>query len=233
MSPEKESALLLSHQQRSHTLLVLSHPKDGQQSAFLSWYQGPFRTDCLRLPGILSAQHYEPHEVDITRGRYPPLPFRYLALCQISVDGAQAAEAIIEGIERLHRQAGTAEAPATWLYYPASEKVGRVPSGSPSMLTLAFANPAAGQEAEFREWYATRHIRHALNITALVSGQCFLRTQFQRPGALEALFHTIAVYEQEGPPESIIASFASLPEGTFHFPSLDTVRFAEWVYRPL
>lgn len=103
------------------------------------------------------------------------------------------------------------------------------------MLTLAFANGTPGQETEFREWYATRHIRHALNIPALVSGQCFERTQFQMPGAMNACFATIAVYEQEGSPESIIASFLSLPEGTLRFPMLDRSpgRFAEWSYRSL
>jgi hypothetical protein len=101
------------------------------------------------------------------------------------------------------------------------------------MLTLAFANGFADSEGEFREWYATRHIRHALNIPVLVSGQTFERTQFQRPGVLEAGFATIAVYEQVGPPEVILESFATLPEETFHFPSMDMSRFAEGVYRPV
>ena len=38
----------------------------------------------------------ERHEVDVSQGHYPPLPFKYLGLCEISVDGAQTAEGIID-----------------------------------------------------------------------------------------------------------------------------------------
>lgn len=230
-----ESPLALTQRQRSHVLFVLSHAKAGHEAPFLDWYEGPYRNTVCHFGGVLTAQHYEQHEVDITCGEHAPLPFHYLGLYEISVDGAQAAEGIIESIATLHRQQAAAQLPATWLYYPVSERVGRSPAKSPLMLTLAFANPVPGQEAEFREWYATRHIRHALNIPALVSGQCFARTLFQRPGAQEAKFDTIAVYEQEGTAESIVESFKSLPQSTFHFPmlDLDRVRFAESVYRPV
>jgi hypothetical protein len=227
------SPLLLIKKQRSHVLFVLSNPKAGQEPAFLGWYEGAYRQALSKHPEVLSARHYVRHEVDITQGRFAPLPLRYLALYEISLDGAEAASSLIERVTELHREHPAAEAPATWLYYPSSEKVGRAPAKTPSMLTLAFANGTPGQDAQFREWYATRHTRHALNIAALVSGQCFERTQFQRPGALDASFSTIAIYEQEGTPESIIESFLSLPAATFDFPTLDLSRFAEAVYRPV
>jgi len=233
MTSDTPNPLLLIRKQRSHLLFILSKPKQARESDFLKWYQGAYRDAVVGIENVLSLQHYEQHPVDITRGRFAPLPFRYLGLCEISVDGAQAAQNLLEAIERLHAEHGAAAAPAIWIYYPASEKAGRAAAKRPSLLTLAFANPVEGKEAEFREWYATRHIRHALNIPALVSGQCFLRTQFQRPGALEAGFHTIALYEQEGTPESIIDSFNTIPASTFEFPSMDTVHFAESVYRPL
>jgi hypothetical protein len=228
-----ESSLALIAKQRSHVLFVLSNPRAAQAPTFLNWYQRSYFNSVLSIAGVLAGQHYERHEVDITRGQHAPLPFGYLGVFDISLDGVQAADRLINRIERLHREEDAAEAPATWLYYPVSEKVGRSPAVKPSMLTLAFANGAAGKETEFREWYATLHIRHALNISALVSGQCFARTQFQRPGAMLAAFDTIALYEQEGSPESIIESFSSLPQDLFRFPSLDTSRFAESVYRPL
>ena len=43
----------------------------------------------------------------------------------------------------------------------------------------------------------------------------------------------IAIYEQEGAPEDMIASIAALQPGKLHFPAMDLSRFAEWVYRPL
>jgi len=229
------SSLLLLKAQRSHVVFVLSNANTGQEAAFLDWYQGAYRQAILEFPEVLKVQHYERHDVDITRGQFPPLPFRYLGLYEISIDGAEEATSLIELIASLHCAQSETQLPATWIYYPTSERVGRSPTLLPSLLTLAFANGIPGQEAEFREWYATRHIRHALNISALVSGQCYERTLFQRPGALPATFSTIAVYEQEGTPESIIESFASLPESTFAFPVLDLSksRFAEAVYRPV
>jgi hypothetical protein len=227
------SPLELTRQQRSHVLFVHSNANTSSQEEFLEWYRGAYAAAVAAFDGVLRTQQYEQDEVDITSGEFEPLPFRYLAVHELSVDGAEAAASVLDGITALHREHPAAEAPATWLYYPVSERVGRPPVFAPSMLTLAFANSVRGQEAAFREWYATRHIRHALNIPVLVSGQCFERTQFQRPGVMEARFGTIAVYEQEGTAESIVESFETLPESTFEFPMLDLTRFAESSYRPL
>ena len=226
-----QDALALSRTQRSHLLFVLSGAVAGQEATFLEWYRGPFRRTLLSSADVLNVQQCEQHEVDISQGAYTPFPLRYLAICELSLDGAQQAEAHIEQINTLHRQQPACHGLATWLYYPIGERVGRSPGQLPSMLTLAFANGLAGREGEFREWYVTRHIRHALNIPALVSGQCFQRTQFQLTGALPAAYDIIAIYEQNGTPESIIESLASMPKGTLDFPSADWSRFTEWVYR--
>ena len=229
-----KTAQEILHGQRSHILLVLSRPAEGAaEETFRSWYSGPYREAVLRLPDVLSGQQYEPHEVDVSSGRYPGLSYRYLGLYQLSLDGAQAAAQTVARIAQLHRAEKSARAPATWLYYPASERVGRSPGANPSLLTIAFANPVIRRETEFREWYATRHIRHALDIPQLVSGQCFELTQFQDPGAAEPCYSMIAIYEQEGTPQDMAASIAALPAGRLDFPAMDLGRFAEWVYRPL
>jgi hypothetical protein len=219
--------------QRSHVLLVLSSPRQGEEERFGSWYLGPFREAVLQLPAVLRGQQYEPHEFDVSSGRYPGLPCRYLGLYQLSLDGAQGAAEVITRIAELHRAEKSANAAVTWLYYPASEQVGRSSRFDPTLLTIAFANPLTGRESEFREWYATRHIRHALDIPQLVSGQCFELSQFQSPGAAEPCYSMIAIYEQEGSPEDMLASIAALPPGRLHFPAMDLSRFAEWVYRPV
>jgi len=185
------------------------------------------------MPGVLNLQLFQQSEVDITMGENPRLPFDYLGLIDISVDGAIQAMPLIQDIQSLHAVEQSADVPATWLYYPISERVGRKGDGFPPMLTLAFANGIWGQEAEFREWYATRHIRHALNIQALVSGQCFQRTIMQFPGSLKVAFDTIAVYGQEGTSQSIIDSFKSIPAEILHFPALDEARFTEAVFERL
>jgi len=233
--PMAPSPLDMTWRQRSHLLFVWSDAQEGEHHAFADWYQGVYRQEIRTIAGVLTVRHYERHEVDITRGEYAPPPFPYLGILELSVDGAEAARDAIARIAALHREQSAAKRPATWLYHPAGEKVGRSPAVTPSLLTLAFANAVPGRELEFREWYITRHIRHALNIPALVSGQCFERALFQQPGAWDAAYSMIAVYEQEGTPESIIDSFSALPASTFDFPAMDISpeRFAEWVYRPL
>ena len=44
---------------------------------------------------------------------------------------------------------------------------------------------------------------------------------------------TIAAYEREGTPEQMIESFATIPQGSLKFPSLDSQRFSKSVYRPV
>lgn len=227
------SSVELAKSQRSHLLFVLSRAKAAQTLEFETWYKGDCRDAILNLRSVLKVQHYEQHKVDISSGRYPRLPFQYLGIYELSLDGAEESAGIIEQISELYRLQPAAELPATWLYYPFSERIGRPPSSAPCMLTLAFANGVGGADEEFQEWYATRHIRHAMHIPALISGQCFKRTQFQSSGASEAAFSVIAVYEQEGTPEAILNSFETIPAETFHFPALDLSRFAEWVYQPI
>jgi hypothetical protein len=225
-------AIELLAEQRSHLLVVLSNAQAGADQSFRNWFLGPYQRTVLKLDGVLRGQQYEAHEVDISDGKYPGLPYHYFAIYDLSVDGAAAAGAVLDRIKDLHQRESSAQPPATWLYYPAGERVGRSPASLPSLLTVAFANAIPGQEEDFVEFYITRHLRHALQVPALVSGQCFARTQFQSPGAMGADFGMIAIYEQEGSPEDMRRSFATLPAGALDLPAMDLMRFAEWVYRP-
>jgi hypothetical protein len=223
----------LIKRQRSHLLAVFSNPVPGQESAFLRWYQGMYLTTVSRTAGVLVAQHFEQHEVDITQGQFPRLPYTHFGLYQLALDGAEEARALIDVIADSHAAEIAAKDNANWLFYPVSERVGLSLSMPAPMLTVAFSNGIPGREAEFREWYATRHIRHALKIPALVSGQCFSLTQYQHPGAMQPVFDIMAVYDQVGPPEDIIRSFSSLPKDALSFPSIDGSCFAESVFRAL
>jgi hypothetical protein len=163
------------------------------------------------------------------------VPFRYLALVELSVDGAEAAIPIIDMVAELHEDEESSREAATWLYFPAGEAVGQEMAWGRRPLTIAFANSVSGGDEEFREWYPTRHIRHALKIPALVNGQCYTRTRFQKSGAMTAKFSMIAVYEQEGTPADLLDAFAAIPASEFDFPTLDLApgRFSEWVYEPV
>ena len=228
--------LLLSKKQRSHILFVLSNPSGDSASDFMSWYTKTLLDDVFSLEAVVGAQHFARHEVDMTMGHYPPPDYKYLSVYELSIDGAEEAEDVISHIKKRYEEEKSAELPATWLYYPSSEKVGRNSIKEDCLLTLAFANGTKGNEQEFREWYCTRHIRHALYIPALVSGQCFERTQFQQSGTSEPEYQIIAMYEQEGSPQEFLDYCNSMSEevgNKLQFPTLDGTRFGESAYYPV
>ena len=222
-------------QQRSHVLFVLSNALKGHEVQLEQWYQGTYKSEILKMTGLLGVRHYKQEEIDLMGGHYPIIPFKYLGIHDICIDGGQAAEVIIDRITEMHTLNRSSFNVATWLYFPICEKVGRSPRIPRSGVTLAFANGLPGRELEFREWYVTRHIRHALNIAAFVSGQCFERSLFQKTGTLESGFALIAMYEQEGSADSILESIAALPPNTFEFPAIDEerTRFSESAYRAI
>lgn len=218
--------------QRSHLLFLLSNAAPGKDAAYIQWYRSEFSTLIGKLgEKVLAVQLFRQHEIDVCKDEYQQIPFRYLNIIELSLDGAQQAESLIEKITAMQIKWLEKEL-AAWLYYPICEKVGRSANRENSMLTIAFANPLAGKEDEFREWYCTRHIRHALNVSALVSGQCFQLTNYQHSETAPS-YKIIAIYEQEGSPEEMIVAFESLPEETFSFPALDLQHFSEWVYEPV
>lgn len=223
-------SLAILKDQCSHVLFVLTNAVSGREDAFASWFGGACRDTILAQPGVLHASQYEQDDVDITGGQFPAPPFRYVAICELSIDGAEQAGEIIAAIHALFEGSDCAAAAATWLYYPVGRPVG-ISAAAATMVTLAFANGLPGTDDDFREWYVTRHIRHALNIPTLTSGQCFERTRYQRHGAVEPAFHIIAVYEQTGSSEAIIEAFGRLAPETIAFPALDLSRFGEAAYR--
>ncbi len=230
----EETSLALITKQRSHNLYVLSNPAPNRENAFLEWYNGDYMQMISQQEKVLSAQHYERNAIDVTRGISRPFDYAYLAVYELSLDGAEQAAPLIDQITVAHTSEHSAACPTTWLYYPVSEKVGRRPKAEKPTLQLAFANAIPGTEAEFREWYATRHVRHAFNIPALVSGQCFELAGFQKPGATVPTYNTIAVYEVDGGPEDIMKGVELLPSlELLDFPSLDLERFSEWCFFPI
>jgi len=231
--PRTQSPRQLSHSQRSHLLLILSNSKPNKSVAFIDWASGDLRENIANSKQVLSIKLMEKHAIDVTEGAYQEIPYHYLFIVELNLDGACQANLLIDSIFKWYSQEASAVPPTTWLYYPVCEKVGRCADKRHLMLTLAFANPLPGREAEFREWYATQHIRHALNVPQLVSGQCFESTCYQHTGVSTIDYKMIAMYEQEGTPEEMIKSFAELSEDALDFPSLDLINFAEWVYQPL
>ncbi len=238
-SENTNNAEALAKQQRSHTLLVFCKAEDGKAEAFSNW----FKMDCLRsvagLSKVLSVRHYQEYPFNLS-GNYTPIGFDYLGIYQLHLDGAEDASELINQINTLYRNEPSAGDIATWLYYPVSEKVGcnkTTISPSSPVITIAFANAVKGCEAEFREWYTTEHLRHALIIPALISSQRFELTAIQTPGAMAADYQTIAIYEQDDSPENMVKGMGSIDPAkipkVWWNPAGDVERFTEWAYQAL
>ena len=235
-----DSALEVAKYQASHILITLTNPVPEGKDMFLAWYKEGHHHAVAKLDNVLTAQHFEPHEIDIMQGAYPAPDYQYLGIYELCLDGAEQAQDIISFIHEAHKQESSADTPATWLYYPISEKVGRPAQISNPMVTLAFANGIPNSDDEFREWYCTRHLRHALHIPVFVNGQCFGPTGFQNEGSMALNSSLIALYEWEGGPQDYFDYLNSVSEEVgnkltemLSFPTLDTSRFGECVYRPI
>ena len=235
-----KSPLVAANKQPSHTLFVLSNAVADRKENFVKWYTQSYHQSIVQLDNVLSAQHYTRHEIDITHGSFPGPSYQYLGVYELCLDGAGQAQEIINTITQSHQQESSAELPATWLYFPISEKVGRSPEIADPMIALAFANGLPGREAEFREWYCTQHMRHALHIPVFASGQCLERTGFQDPGVVSPDYSLICFYQWDGTPQDYFNFLESLSEDEgqeltdlIAFPAMDSERFGEAVYKPI
>jgi hypothetical protein len=61
---------------------------------------------------------------------------------------------------------------------------------------MVLADPVAGREAEFNDWYDNRHLAQVLELDGFVSAQRFRLGQ-QKPPAGEAASGYLAIYEME------------------------------------
>lgn len=209
----RREKILATTVQRSHNLYVLSNAAPGRDGDFLTWLQGEQLQSVSALNKVLSAQNFVQHEKDISGGVSKRLGFKYLSVYELTLDGAEQASGVIEPIRQLHDSEASAGEVVTWLYYPASEKVGHDPENQLDFLVLAFGNAVSGKEALFREWYSTEHMRHALILPTMVSGQYFELSAYQQPTTSDPGYATLTVYEQEGTLDELLQGFTQLEEG--------------------
>lgn len=218
--------------QRSHTLLVFSNAPKVEKKNYEVWLKSDAWTEFSHNKKVLSVKSYRQHPMDF--GGYEPIGFNYLTLVQLSLNGAEDVVSVLDKLHTIFNEVSGSQSVATWLYYPVSEKVGLRRNTDAPYLTIAFANAVEGMEAEFREWYSSQHIRHALIIPALVSGQCFELTAYQASVGVESCYQTIAIYEQDSTPQEMIDSFLNIePEELKWSRSGDLKRFTEWAYEAI
>ena len=228
-TPQQRSA----NTQPSHTLLVFSAAAQKREDEFRRWLTRRAFQPLRAGDKMLSVRHYALHPMKISEA-YKPLGFSYLSLCRLCLDGAHDAAGLISDLRlRFEREACSGDI-ATWLFYPVGEKVGKSRDRDAPYITIAFSNPNPGCENEFREWYATQHIRHALMIPALLNGQVFEATQFQISSSSACDYTTMAIYEMGASPEALMESIPGIDaEKMAWSPAGDTEQFTECFFKLL
>lgn len=224
---------LVRTSQPSFLLLVLGNAAAGKDADFVAWFKDSFTDRLQRLPAVWRARVYARDSVDVTWGRFPLVPMKYLSLVDLLGDGPEAAHSVIDFVQDIYAKEKSAADVATWLYYPVSERYGIARGNIPTAVMIHYTNPVAGKETEYAEWFNTRLLRHAAMFDPLVSGQRFERSLYQKPGALEPTYQTVALYDQAGSSERLIEAFKIPPPDLPDMVSLDTGRFTESAYLPL
>ncbi|MFT3852985.1 MAG: hypothetical protein QM733_09630 [Ilumatobacteraceae bacterium] len=217
-------------QQRSHVLCVLATASQGNEAQFERMYLDPaFRAELGQHEAVVDVRVFKRSPVDLSGGMGQSLDFTHLTLLDLRVDGAEDAVPAIDHVAAVHGQSGVAKDPATWLFRPVTEKVGDTGAAPKPLAVFAFTNGVPGKRDEYLEFYATRHIRHALYISTFAGSQLTQKTSFQKPGRLPIDdFECLTCYDLVGTAEELPAGVAAVRD-RLAFPLLDHVRFAEYI----
>ena len=98
MTSNHEKLLTLLKCQRSHLLFVLSNANSGRKAEFVTWSKNSYLMSLEALDMVLTVNHFEKHEIDVTEGAYEEIDFDYLSIVELSLDGAEQSESIIDKI---------------------------------------------------------------------------------------------------------------------------------------
>ena len=70
-----------------------------------------------------------------------------------------------------------------------------------SSLYVVQANPVAGKEREFEQWYDNQHLQDVIDLPGFVAARRYVRSATQREQrALEYHYQSLALYEFDGDP---------------------------------
>lgn len=218
---------------RSHLLIVLSNAAQEKKTEFRKWLKDNGLKGLFFGNQVLCVRSYAMHPVKVNP-HSPPLGFDFLTLFELCIDGTKEAGELISKIRSGFEDLSLAGKIATGLYYPVGEKTGCPGKGDARHITIAFSNPSPGCDHEFREWYTTQHIRHALVIPALLNGQVFEATRFQEGNAMAHDYQTIAIYDMGTTPEALMESIPNIDVSQMAWSKLgDFHRFTECFYERL
>ncbi|MDQ4117162.1 MAG: hypothetical protein M3235_09390 [Actinomycetota bacterium] len=100
---------------------------------------------------------------------------------------------------------------------------------------VVLSNPTEGQDAEYNEWYTTKHLDEVVEIPGFVSAQRFRLTDAQLSGFQASSHRYLALYEIEGDVEPALEALHSrVASGEIALPgAIDAASIAPWAFTPI
>ncbi|MFE6861846.1 hypothetical protein [Nocardia sp. NPDC057668] len=72
---------------------------------------------------------------------------------------------------------------------------------------LVFSNAVTGRDAEFNDWYDTKHLADVTAVPGVTGGARYEIAATDIPGQPSPAHRYLAVYELDGEPETVLAEF--------------------------
>lgn len=225
-----DTKLCAARRQSSHTALIFFSLDESECEAIKAWSDTAVSSELRSSEFVLRQRVFR--KIDFRLYEFcRDIDFDYVNICDLALDGASEFQKLGEKIQLYANKCSVISKLQTWLYYPVSEKVGDLSNSNPPFVTLALANAVKGQGARFREWYSSQHIRHALNIPALLNGQRFERCEFQSRNDQRPEYESVAIYSQSCGPEQMLREAQSVDPSKLPWDvSGDLERFSEWTF---
>lgn len=181
----------------TYYLYVFSNPVAGKEAEYNTWYNEVHAPDVVSIPGFVWAQRYTWSDIQLTVPGQPPFPKKsdYLIVFKIETSDLNS---VFTEVRRRLKSGETHASPAldlkTISSYTAraasdvksgnrSAPPGSDPTVKPSAyddyIHIVFADPPAGREQEYGDWYDAHHLPDCLTIPGYIFGQRFVLAETQ------------------------------------------------------
>jgi hypothetical protein len=184
-----------AQQNQTYIFMVFSNPVAGQEAAYNHWYDNQHAQDVVAVPDFQEAQRFVRSEIQLRVSA--PLP-DYLIIYKIVTADLPAVFAEVN--RRLDTRMTIIDSSfdksssISFTYkvmgpviYPDRRAGGARPAPSPASARealplydqLVFADPTAGQEMEFNQWYDHQHAPEVVSAPGFVSAQRYVLSEAQ------------------------------------------------------
>jgi hypothetical protein len=223
---------------------VFSNPTEGREAEYNTWYDTQHIYDVVGVPGFKTAQRFVRNDHQMIGGITPVLP-KYLAVYTIVTPDL---EAVMKEVGARVKSGRTVISPAYdvktsdgYIYKIIGKEmvgVGGEPSGAQAGTVnvyrhIVFAQPVAGQDAEFNRWYDDDHMPAMGKVPGFTGGRRMALvdrggTNHIAPAPYIAMFDIKTRDDQ-----AVFAAFKAAAKSMTSSPTMDRPKTRGYTYRAI